>query len=355
MDVPSPDFPQSSSSKVPPSLRSLPVTDSGYAGSSAGRRPSEENYRRRPSEDAYGNRSEDGGYGSGRRPSEDSYARDPFASPVGSTRRKPSQDTVTTLKNEERRRQSPDIVPTPRRPSDDIDRDRELARKPSGSVSTTSDSTTSATNAQREMIIPNKSTIAEEEIEVPYGRERESTSTAIGDRLSRSPDVRDRSPDRRPDTDGEGLTDAEPSSARSAPLEIGGLSGLSARLRDRNGEEDDEDGWSGQNRSGEEYYDKMSFGRASVASDRSSSALTTSRTAGNGNTGRLSKSVGNGDDVEALRREYEFKIATMQNRLAGLERELEDAEERERRMREAAGEEKMNALENEVKKLREVR
>ena len=357
IDVPSPDFPQSNKSTFVP--RSVP-SDSGYAGSSRRpseenyRRPSEENYRKRPSEDAMGNRSEDGAYSTIRRPSDDSYGREGLPASLGTSitsRRKPSQDTVSNLRNEERRRASPEIM-LPRRSGEE---ERELARKPSGSVSTTSDST-NATNAQREMIIPNKSTIAEEEIEVPYGRERESTSTAMGGRASRSPDTRDRSPDQRGDTDGEPITDNEPSSSRSAQPEVGGLSGLSARFRDRALEDEDEE-WSGQGRSGEEYYDKMSFGRASVASDRSTGPVSGSRTSASLNTGRMSRSGGTmGEDVESLRREYEYKIATMQSRLTALERQVADGEERERRLKETVvGGEKVKVLEEEIKLLREVR
>ncbi|EJD07954.1 uncharacterized protein FOMMEDRAFT_138038 [Fomitiporia mediterranea MF3/22] len=344
LDIPSPDFPQAS--KNVPMPRSVP-TDSGYAGSSrrpsedSYRRPSEEGFRRRPSEDAYGNRNDDG-YSAVRRPSEDNY---------GSSRRKPSQDIVSNLRGDERRRPSPDITLTGRRSGED---DRELARRPSGSISTTSDST-NATNAQREVIIPNKSTITEEEIEVPYARERESSSTAVGGRNSRSPDVRDHSPDQRGDTDGEGITD---SSARSPQLEVsglGGLSGLTARLRERTLDEDDED-WSGQGRSGEEYFDKMSFGRASVASDRSASGGPgqSSRVSTSMNSGRMSKTGGSFDvDVEALRREYEYKIATMQSRITTLERSVEDAEERGRRFAKNDKDEKTKVLEEEIKLLRE--
>ncbi|THG98490.1 hypothetical protein EW145_g7419 [Phellinidium pouzarii] len=321
-DFPSPDFPQSS--KDGSTARPAP-TDSGYAASSRRpsedtyRRPSEENYRRRLGEDAYGNRSEDSGYGGGRRASEDNFVRDSFAA---SSRRKPSQDIVFNLRNEENRRPSPDITLSGRKSGED---DRELARRPSGSISTASDST-NATNAQREVIIPNKSTIAEEDIE-------------------------------RPDTDGEGITDNEPANSRSPRLEagvLGGLSGLSARLRDRPVEEDDEDGWPGAGRSGEEYFDKLSFGRASVASDRSMGISQSSRTSAFINTGRMSKTGGSFDaDLESLRREYEYKIATMQNRLAGLERSLEDAEERERRLKLSVEDGKVEVLEEELKAFRE--
>ncbi|TFK45585.1 hypothetical protein OE88DRAFT_1729622 [Heliocybe sulcata] len=215
-DYPSPDFPNS------PPVKGLSLSG-----------------RSRTSED----RAMDSGYGgstSGRRPSEDSYAPTARQSDSYSSRRKPSQ----------------------RRPSQDTTADYEsgsYGRRPSGSASTTSDTNPTSATATSGMIIPNKSTIAEEEIEVPYGREtRDSSSTAMGE-----PDV-------------------------------AGLGGLAARLRDTDDDEQDPQGGRG-----EDYYDRMSFGRASVASDRSLG-------------GRANRE----DDI---RREYEFKIATMQTRIRELE------------------------------------
>ncbi|THH02281.1 hypothetical protein EW026_g544 [Hermanssonia centrifuga] len=185
------------------------------------------------------------------------------------------------------------------------------------------------------MIIPNKSTIAEEEIEVPYGRElRESTGTAV--------DERDRSRDRSRDgTDREG--DVSP---RSPTTGLGGLSGLSARLKAVDNDEDDEGVMSGAgNRSGEDYFDKMSYGRASVASDRSAGGAIGSRMM----AGRMS--VG-GEEGERIRREYEYKIATMQKRLTGLERDLEDAQLREQKW--AESEERVRTMEAELEELRQL-
>ncbi|PAV24137.1 cell polarity [Pyrrhoderma noxium] len=316
LDVPSPDFPQANKG-----TRVTPVENT--------RRPSED-FRRRPSEDAYGNRSEDGGFGTnGRRPSEDAYGGRE-SSYSYSSRRKPSQDIAQGLRGDERRQPSLDISLGRRSGEDDRD---QLARRPSGSVSTTSDST-NATNAQREMIIPNKSTIAEEEIEVPYGRERESSSTAMGGArisMSRSPDARSRSPELRADTD-DGETD--PSNTRSAGG-LGGLSGLSARLRDRTLEEEEEDGWGsgGAGRTG--------------PGGRSSTTM---------NAGRASRAGGSVDiDIEGLRREYEYKIATMQTRISSLERSLEESDEKNRRLKEDSGDEKekIKLLEEELKGLRE--
>ncbi|OAX41205.1 hypothetical protein K503DRAFT_685940 [Rhizopogon vinicolor AM-OR11-026] len=176
-----------------------------------------------------------------------------------------------------------------------MDYGADFGRRPSGSASIRSDST-GTTNAQSAtatsgMVIPNKSTIAEEDIEVPYGREmRESSGTAIDPREGvREVDT----------TDGE----HESWDQRAA---IGGLSGLSARLKSVQSEDDD----MGDVRSDE--YDKVSLGRASVTSDRS---IGGPKVAGQASV--------TGDEQERLRRDYEFKIATMQNRITSLERDLE--------------------------------
>lgn len=255
-DYPAPDFPRQQA--VPQNTR----------------RPSQDTVspipqRRRPSEDEYG------------RPRDDLSG--PDSSYSSSSRRKPSQDATNTFE----RRSRPSQDTTVGRRSEDRVADREfLTRRPSESVSVASDSTTSnMQSATSGMVIPNKSTIAEEEIEVPYGRQvRDSSSTAM--------DERDRSRER--DTDGE-------SSAMSPPMGLTGLSGLSARFKT----DDDE-----PRNSGDDYFEKMSYGRASVTSDRSNSKM------------------GGGEDGDRLRRDYEFKIATMQSKIAGLERELENADER---------------------------
>jgi len=142
------------------------------------------------------------------------------------------------------------------------------------------------------MVIPNKSTIAEEEIEVPYGRDmRESSGTVIDPREG----VRELDT-----TDGE----HDNWDKRAA---LGGLNGLSARLRSVQSEDDD----MGDVRSDE--YDKISLGRVSVTSDRS---IGGSKVPG----GQTSVT---GEEQERLRRDYEFKIATMQSRIISLERDLE--------------------------------
>lgn len=267
------------------------AVDSGYGASSpVPVRKSIDDYAPRRSQDDYYPRR-----------GEENYGMDAYGN-----RRRPSQDT------------------TGRRSED---RERDLGRRPSQTVSVHSDST-STTNAQSAtagMVIPNKSTIAEEEIEVPYGREvRDSTGTAVDDR--------ERSRDRGRETD----TDAE-DEFRSPAGGLGGLSGLTARLQ---AEDDEDEGALSGNRSAEDYYDKMSFGRASVTSDRSAGAR----------GGRASVP---GEEGERIRRDYEFKVATMQSRITNLERDLEDAQAREQKWGES--EERVRMMEEELEQLRMVR
>ncbi|GLB37366.1 putative spa2 homology domain (SHD) of GIT [Lyophyllum shimeji] len=310
-DYPAPDFPKTSPPRAPASGRVSGRTsadrpgDSGYGGSVSSRRPSED--RRRPSEvdvvppgrrseDSY--RRNDDSYGG--RTSDDNYA--PSVSQSSTSRRKPSQDTT-----------------------------RDYGRRPSAAVSSSGNSDTTlnpsqSTTATSAMIIPNKSTIEEEYIKVPYGRERESGSTTL--------DERERSGDAGRLTDNE-LDSASdyPMSPQSPPA---GLSGLSARLKGVNDDDDDRDGSAG--RAGDDFYDK--YGRSSVNSDRSAGNM------GSRATGRTSTT----EDQDKMKRDYEYKIATMQTQIANLQRDLGDAEERERRWKE--GEARVKQMEEELASLR---
>ncbi|KAF8141300.1 hypothetical protein EV363DRAFT_1150957 [Boletus edulis] len=251
----------------------------------------------------------DNGYGShmlGRRPSEDAFAR-----------HRPSDDEVPPRRSEDAYGSdtNPYGLGSRKKLSQDVARGADFGRRPSASVSIHSDST-STTNAQSAtatsgMIIPNKSTIAEEDIEVPYGREEARDSSVM---------VVDRGRDGDGDTFG-GMGEEHEHESPS----IGGLSALGARLRGQvSGDVLDDDEGNGA-RSGDDYFDKVSLGRASVTSDRSASAMRSI-------AGRVS--VG-GEDHERLRRQYEFKIATMQGRIVTLERDLGNAEQREKELREA--------------------
>jgi hypothetical protein len=237
------------------------------------------------------------------RRSEDTYPGGDYANNSTSWRKQPSQD-ISRRSEEER-----DVGP--RRPS--------LSN--SDSTAATQVQTASATSG---VVIPIKSTIAEEEIDNPF----RSQVRAGGPSLPMD--------DRGPDTT-DGITDAEP---EGFPNTLGGLSGLTARPRV---DEDDEGPPLDSGNRSEDYFDKLSFGRAaSAASDRSN---TGARIPG----GRTSVT---NDDHERLRRDYEFKIATMQSRITGLERDLGDADDVAKEWKQ--GKERARMLEDELASLRRV-
>ncbi|KAH9485141.1 hypothetical protein JR316_0002048 [Psilocybe cubensis] len=318
-DYPAPDFPSNSAPRNAGGSRTSGRTstdrdrpsDSGYGGSVSSRRPSQD--RRRPSETDFnvGRRSED----AYRRP-DDAYAARPpddGLSAALASRRKPSQDI--TRRSE--------------------DRGRDFGRRPSQATSMTSDSTamgstapSQSTTATSAVIIPNKSTMEEEYIDIPYGREgRESGVTTIDDReragdIGRLGNGADTEPDSASDY-------PSPMSAVTPPA---GLGGLSARLQ---GVEDEDDIGPG-NRSGDELYDK--YGRSSVDSSRS---------AGQNVIGsRMMTRMSTSEDTEKMRREYEYKIATMQNQITTLQRDLGDSNEAERKRKES--EARVSQLEEEL-------
>lgn len=279
-DTPSPDFQPSHNRTATLSRSSIRSrqsedrdrpSDSGYG--SGGRRSED---RKRPSEQFE--------YGSPpmNRRSEDPYAGVSEVNPYTggpASRRKPSQDAT-----------------------------REHLRRPS--ASNTSDTTSTvngvSTTAASGMIIPNKSMMTEEIIQVPYGRnQRESASTNDHDSLAPS---------------GEDLDDF------SSP-KAGGLNALGNRLRL---EEEDDDVIVGGN-SADERAERLSYGRASVSSDRSAGGgvgvrFANGRTSTGGNVAA--------EDSEKLRREYEYKIATMQSQMQTLQRNLDEADENEAHSRE---------------------
>lgn len=290
-DYPSPEFnpnsqPRSSNSRTSGRMSTERPPDSGYGGSVSSRRPSED--RRRPSETDI----------PVPRRSEENYADQPplpSRSPennygMGASRRKPSQDTS---------RRSEDQRPG------------EFARRPSAtaSISNNSDSTATmgpaqSTTAGSGMIIPNKSTIEEEYIEVPYGREQRESGATIDTPAAEQ--FRDAALGDDSASDYQGAM-----SPRSPPA--GGLNGLSSRLREIQ-DEDDNDPQSSGNKSGDDFYDK--YGRSSVASDRSLGQV----------PGRMASRASVNDEQEKIRRDYEYKIATMQSQITSLQRDLADSE-----------------------------
>jgi protein SPA2 len=235
-------------------------------------------------------------------------------------RRRPLDEDYASIRRSEDAYTGVDYTTSRKRDTTGRSQERERQRDPPGRPPANS-SDTPVTNAQTAtatsgIVIPTKSTIAEENIEIPFGRE--STSMAVGDR-GRSADA-------------DVITDGEPESGGYSSA-LGGLSGLTARLRVE--EEDERPISGGGNRSGEEYYDKVSLVRAaSAASDRSN------------NGPRVGSSSTAKDDLEKLRRDYEFKMATMQNQIANLEREISDADDQAAKYRRS--EERLRQLEDEI-------
>ncbi|KAJ3867975.1 hypothetical protein EV359DRAFT_70843 [Lentinula novae-zelandiae] len=284
-DYPAPGFPSTTTPRAANTSRTSGrasadrPSDSGYGGSVSSRRPSQD--RRRPSEDLYGGRMSD----------------DNYASSI-SSRRKVSQDTTT-------------------RRSEDREREREYSRRPSAAASMSANSDSTATAAQSTMatsgmIIPNTSTMEEEYIEVPYGRDARESGSSTNDERDRSRD-RGQTPGFSP-----GFTDDEPDSASNyaSPLSPNspavGLSGLSARLKT----DDEEDGPS--TRSGDDFYDKpLSYGRNSANSDRSINAY----------SNRMGGRASVVEENEKMRRDYEFRIATMQTQISNLQRDFGDSQQ----------------------------
>jgi protein SPA2 len=166
-----------------------------------------------------------------------------------------------------------------RRPSGDLS---SVSRKPSVPGSGSGGSGSNANMATSGMIIPAKSTIAEEEIEVPFARRNGHDDNDDGDQ----------------DQDEEG-------GFGTTSRRIGSRSDRRSAGSASNGEEDDRD-----------YFDRMSTGRGSVTSERAGRP-----SSGQERGGRTS--VGSAVD-EKMRREYEFRIATMQSKIVSLEREAEE-------------------------------
>ena len=137
------------------------------------------------------------------------------------------------------------------------------------------------------MIIPTKSTIAEEEINVPYGNDDDDTRDLDGSESG------DTSPAKGPRVE----------TNRANSQGFGGLGNtlINTPISPT------EDG-----RAQSEYYDQLSLGRASVASSSLNGPRATRE---------------DREAAEQMRSEYEFKIATMQNRIATLEADLASARE----------------------------
>ena len=346
-DYPAPDFPSSSPSRNAAKARASGRTssdrpsDSGYGGSPSIRKPSED--RRRPSETEFtaGRKNED----TYRRP-DDVFAgrivgEESFSAALAS-RRKPSQDTNDVFAGRIVGDESfSAALASRRKPSQDTTRkpdESEFGPRHSGAVSTSSETTSSlagaqSTTATSAVIIPNKSTMEEEYIDIPYGRDGRDSGVTILDERERT----------RDGLGGDNEQDSAseyPSPMMNSRSPLVGLSGLSARLK---GVEDDDELVAG-NKSGDDLYDK--YGRSSVDSTRS---------AGNSasNVRMATVRTTAPEDQEKLRRDYEYKIATMQTQITNLQRDLGDNTEHEKKRKES--ESRVKHLEEELASIHQVK
>ncbi|KAF8588869.1 hypothetical protein K439DRAFT_1384048 [Ramaria rubella] len=221
-------------------------------------------------------------------------------------RRRPSQEKNDFYAQSDRRRPSEDTLRS-------TDRSNPSGRRPSGDDAVSTSTVGPAATATSGVVIPNKSTIAEEKIEVPYGREDD----ARGMRGSRSSAAEEEN-EEYVDEDRETEDDASVGfkSPVSPPSGLGGLSALSAignRRMDRKNDSDDE---GNMGRSDSDDYDRP-YGAVRTLNDGPSRS-------GNNGPARQASS----GDVDRVKREYELKITTMQSRINGLEGDLSDATSR---------------------------
>lgn len=172
----------------------------------------------------------------------------------------------------------------------------------------------------------------EEYIDIPYGRDGRESGTTI-------PDERERTRDGIGGDNEQDSASEYPSPMMNSQSSLVGLSGLTARLK---GVEDDNELAAG-NKSGDDLYDK--YGHSSVDSTRS---------LGNNASNIRMASVRTTapEDEEKLRRDYEYKIATMQTQITNLQRDLGDNAELEKKRKES--ESRVKQLEEELASIHQV-
>ncbi len=147
----------------------------------------------------------------------------------------------------------------------------------------------------------------EDPIEVPFGRP-DTPPVESGDEEVEEPE-----------------SDLEASPPAQSEPALGGLAGLVGRFvpssdRDRDRDREEKD----ISKSGDEYFDKLSFGRASVASNRSD-GIPLSRNPSK--SGRERDGGAAEREKEELKKEYEYKIATLQKRATSSEEKVRTMEE----------------------------
>ena len=226
------------------------------------------------------------------------YRQETSPEPVPSAQRKPSGESIASLPYNRRPSQSPEAMAAyplnRRKPSQDVNNanasmtslNPSASRRKGSNESSAFSSSQGPSSVTPGVIIPNKSTIAEEVIEVPFGREEDSllSSRPGSPEGGVDPNTRASIQSGSAHTAGRGSGRSARSSPDSlrlstkSPLDrlggqaqqsfgeaVGGLSALGQGLLVSSRSEDE--GAMSERRAGSDYYDKMSFGRASVASD----------------------------------------------------------------------------------------
>lgn len=264
-------------------------TSKGTIGNGPLRKPSQDNYgdpRRGPGLNGQGRASP---YGDPRRPSEDNV-RD--GSMNGSSTRRPSEDTLRSVQHMQR-------------PSKDTSNSEGALYRGASQDSEGYSPAGAPSTATSGVVIPNKSTIAEEEIQVPYGRDDDESRDF------------DSASERGGAVDAKRFPPHQPNRSLSQGLNALGSSLLNGPISPGTDDGGGLDRERVVGRGQGDYYDTISAARASTVSTGSVLA------GANGGRGTREER----EAAEQMRSEYEFKIATMQNRISTLEIDLANAKD----------------------------
>jgi hypothetical protein len=277
-------------------------------------------YTRRPSQDSQRPNQQ---FNDGRSPQqygEDNRPQQQFNSSINSARKPPLRSASENQREREKREEKAALDRSVSLGDNRSDRDRD--REPPSIASTLANAAPLATKAG--VIIPNKSMMAEEDpIEVPFDNPPPESE------LEEEEEVLESEYETSPAPQAENLSQSQGGGGGMGGF--GGLAGLAGKFIATDRDRDDRGEKEASAKSDNEYFDKVSFGRASVASDRSN-GVPLSRNASR--NGRDREGGEREREKEELKKEYEYKIATLMKRaqvgdekVKGLEEDLENQRE----------------------------
>ncbi|KAG8788967.1 component of the polarisome [Serendipita sp. 397] len=197
-----------------------------------------------------------------------------------------------------------------RRPSNDTD--TQYARKMQDQISPGPSSATAG------VVIPNKSTIAEEEIQVPYGRDSRARDSDIRDSVVTDGSGEENFPRRSPPKENLSVSNNWDRSP-STPLQ-GGLSALAAGLKRGQPQPQQLDLSDEDDRT--EFFETSTVGGGRARSGSGSSNATRRKMETRGGMDR--------EETEKMRKDYEYRITSLQSKNATLQEELDIANKRKR-------------------------